>query len=145
MKLLKWIGGIFLLLVVYVAITTGYSIYNGTFGGERFVFEGSSLEEYGFDSSSDPSVDSKHYLYRSKPCEIGDFCAFKCNTDKCRNSYFNSDAFLKKVTEKNGDCYFFMGNENPVTRSDGIKYYSWDSRAYGWLCGNDLIIDGVVK
>ena len=66
-------------------------------------------------------------------CNIGDTCVFDCLTEKCHNGL----EIIKKVKDKNDNCYWMEGNPSGK--------YTNDSRKYGWLCDNELKIIGVVK
>lgn len=73
------------------------------------------------------------YNVSLKP-EINSVVAFDCFTEKCINGENpNKVKRLIKINEQG--CYWFEG-DNPD--------HSWDSRNYGWLCGNDVKIQGVV-
>jgi len=91
-------------------------------------------------------------IFPNKPCDTGDICAFTCRVRKCQfpcddpnTCQFNEStaSYIKKLTKFENNCYWFEGNED-VWEKDGKKYISIDSRKYGWLCGNDLEINGLV-
>jgi len=108
--------------------------------------DGTSMEQYGIKDKSTVRV------YTKRECKNGDFCAFKCNAEKCAmktHSYF-----LKKLITKNNDCYWFEGNPKPreeiTTKINNngsisksiVKVVSFDSRSYGFLCGDEVTING---
>ena len=94
------------------------------------------MVDYGF---SGEEGDKKKLYTLIDRCDIGENCGFNCLSDKCvaRKSDGDQRGFVKHLVKKEGDCYWFEGNEDKKT--------SWDSRWYGWLCGNELEILGVYK
>jgi len=107
---------------------------------------GTSMEQYGIKDKSTVKV------YTKRECKEGDFCAFKCNAEKCVTK--SHVYYLKKLITRNNDCYWFEGNPSPreeittkindngsISKSI-VKMISFDSRSYGFLCGNEVIING---
>lgn len=77
--------------------------------------------------------DRVSYNVSLKP-EQGNIVAFDCFTPKCIN--YETPEKVKRLTKVNEQgCYWFEGDN---------KNFSWDSRNYGWLCGSDVKIQGVV-
>ena len=67
---------------------------------------------------------------------IGDIVSFECFTEKCANGHPKYDSGrVKRLADIRDNCYYFLGDN---------ARFSWDSRNYGWLCGSDIRIDGVV-
>jgi len=69
--------------------------------------------------------------YHSSP-KVDDIIVFECgNFKKC-----HSKVLIKRIKKIDNYCYFVEGDNQPS---------SWDSNDYGWLCGNEIRILGVVK
>jgi len=69
-------------------------------------------------------------VYPNKIVEIGDTISFKCNVEKCHNLILN-----KFLVGKNDNCIYVLG----------CNAKSFDSKQYGWLCGDEYKILGVTK
>jgi len=75
------------------------------------------------------------------PPSVGDVVYFTCRSKTCLDSHkteeerVNGVELLKRIHSMHGGCYYLLG-DNPD--------HSWDSRAFGELCGSDIIIHGVV-
>jgi hypothetical protein len=69
-------------------------------------------------------------VYPNKIAEIGDTIQFKCNVEKCHNNTLN-----KFLVGKKGSCIYVIGCNKD----------SFDSKQYGWLCGDEYKILGVTK
>lgn len=132
MKIFKLIGIVILATILFIGSLLGLSILTGKFDkGTGATFSGSSMVDRGF-----PEEESEYNIYGIlDKCDVGENCAFTCLVDKCING--DNRRFGKNLTKKDGDCYWFEGNEDRTT--------SWDSRWYGWLCGDELQIEGVIK
>ncbi len=90
---------------------------------EEFLVKGRSME---------PTLhDREEVLIFDRKPEIYDIVVFKCQSFKCE--YLT---MVKRVTDIKDGCYFFEGDN---------KEHSFDSRDYGWLCGDELELIGVVK
>ena len=76
------------------------------------------------------------------PCE-GDIVVWRCQAAKCKGGAAD-DLFVKHLRHRKGDCFWFEGEVPDVTTADGARWSSWDSRHFGWLCGTDVTILGVV-
>lgn len=93
---------------------------------------GSSMEQYGY---YDGMIIK---LLHDEP-RVGDAVSFKCLKEVCpKHSLFK---ILKKQDE---NCYWFQGRDDEWL-VDGRKVHSLDSRSFGWVCKNDILIDGVVR
>jgi len=114
---------------------------------------GGSMTDYGIPGDADHDIMQK--LYYNQECKVGDNCAFKCYKKECLENTDHLAAVgydqksdhigeIKHLVKQDGDCYWFEGNKNHW-QENGQWYTSSDSRKYGWLCGDDLKIDGVVK
>lgn len=73
---------------------------------------------------------------------VGDVVVFSCTAEKCPKDT-NSVKVLKKYED---GCYWFEGNEHGWTDTKtGKAMLSLDSRVYGWLCGEHIKINGVIR
>lgn len=97
--------------------------------------EGTSMTEYGFQENQ------QHEWYPNRKCQVGDFCAFTCLADKCKNG--SDDKFLKKLISTENNCYFFEGNKK-LYKYKGQLNFSWDSNVYGCLKLSEFRMDYVV-
>lgn len=79
------------------------------------------------------------YVYHVSPKE-GDMVSFRCTNEKCPQINM-----VKHLTEKSGDCYWFEGRPDQWRNEDGEIKKSLDSRTFGWVCQDDIVINGVVK
>lgn len=108
--------------------------------------DGTSMIQYGVPDKSVVKV------YPKEKCLVGDLCSFACNVEKCVGE--KHSVFLKKLIKIKDNCYWFEGNPTPVQTIEenkfdngGIekvitKFKSFDSRKYGYLCGEELTILG---
>lgn len=73
----------------------------------------------------------------------GDIINFRCtNKEKCPT--YDMAKKLKDINEQG--CYWVEGNDDPwYDIKSGQRKYSLDSRMYGWLCKNDIKLNGVVE
>lgn len=103
-------------------------------GLQDFTSSGESMTDYGFSEDS-----NRLTVNTCKWCEKGDSCAFLCLSDKCNGGHSDIEqgklGYNKILKERRDNCYWFEGNEDVRT--------STDSRAWGWLCGNEVLIRGV--
>lgn len=96
-----------------------------------YQIEGHSMAHLGFDHESYVSV------VPASGFKVGDVIAFECSHSKCDGAY------IKKITRKNGACYWVEGRKD-YWYEDGKKKESMDSRTtYGWLCNDKIDIFGV--
>lgn len=72
-------------------------------------------------------------VYKIKP-KVGDIVAANCFSSKCK--YIEKTNIVKRLTKKEGDCYYLEGDNQPI---------SFDSNDFGWLCGEEIKFRGVVK
>lgn len=68
-------------------------------------------------------------FYVKKEPKVGDIVAFKCSTEKCNGNK------LKRVIDIKNGCYFMMGDN---------REHSYDSGDYGYICGDEILIRGVL-
>lgn len=98
----------------------------------RYLVDGRSMESYGFTDGMRVSV------VPASDFRVGDVIAFTCTRDVCDGAY------IKKITQKNGSCYWVEGRKD-VWKENGKRKKSMDSRTtYGWLCDDEIAIIGVV-
>lgn len=72
----------------------------------------------------------KRKVYYFRNPQIGDAINFQCFDKKCKYALLN-----KFIIDKKDDCIYVVGcNKN-----------SFDSRNYGYLCGNQYHINGVIE
>ena len=104
--------------------------------GYRSTIVGASMEHLGFHEGDKVNVepDSNHMYF------IGDIVAFVCNKPKCPKE----NAMLKEIKNIDGECFWLEGRPDIYTYR-GIESVSLDSRKYGWLCGDQITIIGLVE
>lgn len=96
-------------------------------------------DSYG-SSLSHLDVPDQNKVYPNRVPKVGDVVAILCNRSDC-----HSPMFVKQVMKIEGDCYWLEGRKGTWIE-DGIEVESVDSRTqYGWLCGDDIAIRGVVE
>ena len=138
-KIFKAFGVIVLGLIILLIM--GFFLFSISASREvPFRVEGVSMREFGFKTDDIINV-YKPTLIRK--CSVGDICVFHCLSEKCNHSPEEQIAMnggkyiIKQLKQKNDKCYWFEGNPSGK-RTD-------DSRAYGWLCENDINVIGIVN
>ena len=137
---MKKIFKIILSLIVILVGIIAFSVLTGRFDkGLELYVSGNSMSDYGFIGGSEEYIlDSNHRIYTIlEKCDIGEICSFVCQSNKCLTSEKDSRDAFKMLKDKKDDCYWFEGNADKNT--------SFDSRWYGWLCGDEIKITGVIK
>ena len=99
----------------------------GVFFFDLFPVSGESMK---------PTIENgSSVLIHPDSAEIGDIVVFECYSSECRYPGDNGGVLIKRVTQKQGNCFYLEGDN---------RLKSWDSRSYGWLCDDDLKILGKV-
>lgn len=75
-----------------------------------------------------PGCRQEMFYTKTEP-KVGDIVSFKCSTEGCQGNK------LKRIIDIKDSCYFMMGDN---------REHSHDSRDYGYLCGDDILIRGVL-
>jgi signal peptidase I len=126
-KWLKYIG-IFVggYLVATIVIGIGSAVYEKPNNFYQITVKGDSMlptlrsgQSIQIDTSTNP--------------KINDIISFRCKSLKCGIEYQKS--LTKRLSKSENNCFFFLG--------DNLKE-SFDSRDFGWLCGDEIEIEGVV-
>lgn len=101
-----------------------------------------SMSDYGFRNGH------TYPLYHKSKYLVNDIIGFTCHSAKCDHALIKR---IDKIKTVNGEkCYYVMGNTDsykcPVINPDkpDTIYDSFDSRSFGWLCGDEIDIEGVV-
>jgi len=101
-----------------------------------FRVEGRSMEQYGiFDGQIVQTV--------LETPNLNDFVIFSCSKPSCEKTPY---IYIKKVaTIREDGCFWMEGNKEPwYDEKEGGWRQSNVSRLFGWLCKNDINIQGVI-
>lgn len=82
------------------------------------------------DSMLPTLTDGSSVSVRYDTPKINDVVVFRCLVDKCEKK-----TLIKRLITIKDSCYYFMGDN---------RFYSSDSRNYGYLCPDEISIIGVV-
>jgi phage repressor protein C with HTH and peptisase S24 domain len=140
----KWLKYIGILVGAYLALTIVYALVSVFFESDK-----SDKKTYNIETplghiksvrnegpSMEPTIASGSDLQidTAKKPATGEIIAFDCFS-KCDKDG-NFDSFIKRLIEINDQgCYWVEGDNHE---------HSNDSNDFGWLCPNDIKIDGVV-
>lgn len=74
---------------------------------------------------------------------LNDYVVFKCAKPGCEPSPY---IYIKKLVDIRDDgCYWVEGNKKAwYDTKDGLWHESNDSRKFGWLCPEQINIQGVI-
>jgi len=121
------------LWVIFIAIA--YEAYHSRHYVSRI--SGHSMTQYGIVEGDLTTV------YVNREPVVGDMMNFRC-TDYRKCPTHDMVKLVKDINEEG--CYFVEGNQEPWYDIITSQYRtSLDSRIYGWLCKNDIKINGVVE
>lgn len=126
---------------IVVAIVTSlivtfllYSIFGSPKKADIGIISGASMEHKGLYEGMEVEI------VHNKP-KVGDIVAFYCRKSGCPENHEMAKE-VKSIDEK--WCFWLEGRPGEYVRNGHIVH-SLDSKTYGFLCGTEIEIKGVVK
>lgn len=132
---MKYLLGVTFACLILIGINLFLSYRDNPYLFRDLLYDESLSPLYGFSMSQYGFSMGDSVVVHEGPCQVGDICAFTCNSDRCTNpQHPEGQGRMKILKSVENGCYFFQGNDDIST--------SWDSRSYGCLTEDEFEMIG---